>query len=60
MEKLSEAIFGKGMRRINLAALSRATGISKRTLFNYRECPESIPLGRLILIMKAQGREVVL
>lgn len=57
---LREVIFGAGMSQVNLTALEKETGISKRTLFNYRETPERIPIAKAIIIAKAAGRADIL
>lgn len=54
-DNYQEKLFGKGLNSVNLAALEKATGIPKRTLFEYREFPEKIPFARLILIVRAVG-----
>lgn len=41
---------------VNLTWLASKTGISKRTLYNYRECPERIPFAKAVLIAKAAGK----
>ena len=38
---------------VNLNWLASKTGISKRTLYNYRECPKRIPIAKFALIAKA-------
>lgn len=49
-EKLRALLFGDGIRNVNMAELSRKTGIPRNTLEGYREEPTKIPAIRFVLI----------
>lgn len=52
-EKLRTLLFGDGIRNVNMAKLSRQTGIHRNTLDAYRKEPTKIPGLKLVLIRKA-------
>lgn len=52
---LREEIFGSGPRAVNIASLSRETKIPQTSLYGYRKNPYTIPLIKLIVIVKALG-----
>ena len=46
---------GTGTRPVNLAEVSRRTGIPKATLYRYKEHPECLPFYRAMDIANAIG-----
>ena len=54
-EEWSSLIFGSGANEVKIPRLSRATRIPASTLYRYKECPENIPLGNLMKIIKARA-----
>ena len=55
-DRVQEVLFpqSRGMRT-DFAEISRRTGISATTLRRYKREPETIPCGRLLLIVEAMG-----
>ena len=51
----SDIIFKNRLGNNSITQLSRRTGIPERTLYKYREAPETIPAGRLRLLFRAVG-----
>lgn len=45
-------LFGSALRPVNIAGLSKRTGISRQTLYEYKANPYKIPLERLILMVR--------
>lgn len=54
-EEVGKILFGTKLQPVNLAELSKATGISHSTLSDYRRQPGKIPLYRLCMIVNARG-----
>lgn len=57
---LSKILFGDDMTKVNLTQLAKATGFNRRTLANWRDCPENIPLCKVVLIVRQTGRQQAL
>jgi hypothetical protein len=51
----SDIIFKNKLGNNSITQLSKRTGIPERTLYEYREAPETIPAGRLRLLFRAVG-----
>lgn len=47
-------LFGEGVNTVNVAELSRATGIPHSTLSRWKRMPGSIPLEGAVIIAKAR------
>lgn len=54
-QELGKELFGEGLTKVNMAGLSRETGINRKTLDSYKDNPNKIPLGRLKQICDAIG-----
>lgn len=51
----SDIIFKNAVDDYSITKLSKRTGIPERTLYKYRDEPETIPAGRLRLLFRAVG-----
>lgn len=54
-ETLRELLFGSDLRKVNLARLSKKTGISRRTLYAWETDPGKITVNNLRKLCRAQG-----
>lgn len=50
----SEILFGTKLHPVSVTELSRIAGVSKATICNWKRNPDSIPLGKLKLIVRAR------
>lgn len=57
-KELKTLIFGDGINKICISELARVTGIPASTLYYYRNNPENIRLGDLMLICEARGKDL--
>ena len=51
--EIGKELFGQGFKTANMEALSKKTGIPKRTLYRYKDDPAGMPVGAMILIRRA-------
>lgn len=54
-EPLRALLFGSGLRKVNLSALAKKTGIPRRTLYEWDIDPGKITVNNLRKLAGAQG-----
>ena len=50
----TEILFGTTLHPVSVTELSRIVGVSPRTIANWKQDPDRIPLGKLRIIVRAR------